>query len=87
MRVEIRRMVEVRVVLFGVGDRPIRMRRAEQALVTSVRLKEGIAAAQVTLEKDIAPSSDNQASAATRLHLARVLLQRALLQFQLVMED
>jgi aerobic carbon-monoxide dehydrogenase medium subunit len=85
-RVETRRMVEVRLVLFGVGDRPVRMRRAEQALVVSARLDEGIAAAQATLEKDLAPLSDNQASAATRLHLARVLLQRALLQFQPVMD-
>jgi aerobic carbon-monoxide dehydrogenase medium subunit len=85
-RVETRRMVEVRLVLFGVGDRPVRMRRAEQALVASARLDEGIAAAQATLEKDLAPLSDNQASADTRLHLARVLLRRALLQFQPVMD-
>jgi carbon-monoxide dehydrogenase medium subunit len=85
-RVETRQMVEVRLVLFGVGDRPIRMRPAEQVLVGSARLDEGIAAAQTTLEKDFAPLSDNQASAATRLHLARVLLQRALLQFQPVMD-
>jgi carbon-monoxide dehydrogenase medium subunit len=85
-RVETRRMVEVRLVLFGVGDRPVRMRRAEQALVASARLDEGIAAAQATLEKDISPLSDNQASADTRLHLARALLRRALLQFQPVMD-
>jgi carbon-monoxide dehydrogenase medium subunit len=81
-RIEARRVAEARIVLFGVGDRPIRMTRAERALVDGLDYKTGITAAQATLDADLAPSSDNQASAETRLHLARVLLGRALTQFQ-----
>jgi carbon-monoxide dehydrogenase medium subunit len=81
-RIEARRVAEARIVLFGVGDRPMRMTRAERALVVGLDHKAGITAAQATLDADLAPSSDNQASAETRLHLARVLLGRALAQFQ-----
>lgn len=77
-----RRMAELRVVLFGVADRPVRMLRAEQALIAAAGLEAGIIAAQATLADDLRPSSDNQASAETRLHLARVLLGRALLKFK-----
>jgi len=81
-RIEARRVAEARIVLFGVGDRPMRMTRAERALVVGLDHKAGITAAQATLDADLVPSSDNQASAETRLHLARVLLGRALAQFQ-----
>jgi CO/xanthine dehydrogenase FAD-binding subunit len=60
----------------------MRMTRAERALVVGLDHKAGVTAAQATLDADLAPSSDNQASAETRLHLARVLLGRALAQFQ-----
>jgi carbon-monoxide dehydrogenase medium subunit len=67
--------------MFGIADRPLRIDAAEKALLSAANLKEGIAAAQATLAKALEPPSDNQTSSEARLHLARVLLGRALAQF------
>ena len=61
-----------RCVFLAVGDGPVRARRAEAAA--------GVAAAQAALPQDLDPPGDLNASSATRLHLARVLLGRALTQ-------
>ena len=66
----------LRIVFFGVGDRPARATKLEQAL-------EGQPAAAIehaleALEFD--PRADLQASAATKKHLARVLAGRVLKQ-------
>ena len=68
--------------MFGVGERPVRITKAENALLAQANLTDGILAAQATLNSTLNPSYDNQTSAETRLHLARVLLGRALAQFQ-----
>lgn len=75
-RLEGRRLAELRLVLFGVGDRPIRARAAEQALTGAAEAVDGIACAQAALSLDLSPASDTHASAETRLHLARVLVAR-----------
>ena len=66
-----------RLVFFSVGETPLLAPRAAAAL-DGKRFDDGAAlqAAQAALESDLAPPSDLQASAATRLHLARVLLGR-----------
>jgi len=67
---------DMRVALFGVGDRPLRARGFEKAL-------EGQSAIDVALAKlddDLAPRGDLHASAATKLHLAKVLAGRVLRQ-------
>ena len=79
-RLNTRRFADIRVVMFGIADRPMRIYAAEKALLSAANLKEGIAAAQATLAKALEPPSDNQTSSETRLHLARVLLGRALAQ-------
>ncbi len=60
----------LRLVFFAVGDGPTAAPHAAAA--------HGIAAAQAALASDLDPCSDLNASSATRLHLARVLLGRAL---------
>ena len=64
-----------RIVFLAVGNGPTIARHAAAAL------PEGIAAAQARLGDDLDPSGDLQAAPATRLHLARVLLGRALQEF------
>jgi len=70
----------VRLAFLGCGDRPLRAPRAESLATDAcgssrvpsrALLKEALAA-------DLDPPSDLQASADTRLHLAAVLVERAL---------
>ena len=65
------RLGEVRLGYFGVGDTPVRAKRAEAALAAG-SLDDAIKA----LGSDLAPSGDVQATAATKKHLAGVLLKR-----------
>ena len=62
---------EVRLVFFGVGATPVRAKSAERALVNG-----DIEAAVQSLGSDLAPHDDVQADAATKMHLAGVLLRR-----------
>ena len=71
------RAEELRLVFLGCGDRPTRARAAEAAGLRS-RAAERLAALRSALEKDLAPQADPNASAATRMHLAAVLADRAL---------
>lgn len=64
-----------RIVFMAVGNGPVMARHAAAAL------PQGIAAAQAALAQDLDPAGDLQASPATRLHLARVLLGRTLAAF------
>ncbi len=71
------RAEELRLVFLGCGDRPTRARAAEAAGLRSPA-GERLAALRGALEKDLAPQADPNASAATRMHLAAVLADRAL---------
>jgi len=68
---------QVRLVYLGVGDAPVPARSAMAALEGQRATPEAIAAAQAALEQDLAPPADLYHSAAAKLHLARVLLGRA----------
>jgi carbon-monoxide dehydrogenase medium subunit len=70
-----RRLGAVRLAFFGVGDRPSRARRAEAALESG-----NLDAAVAALQHDLSPHTDVHASAATRRHLAGVLLRRVAAQ-------
>ena len=62
---------DVRLAYFGVGNVPLRAKKAE------TRLTEGnIDEAVKALDADLDPSSDVQATGATKRHLAGVLLRR-----------
>jgi carbon-monoxide dehydrogenase medium subunit len=63
----------VRLAFFGVGDIPVRARKAEEALANG-----DVDAAVVAL--DLAPHDDIQATAAEKKHLAGVLLRRVAAQ-------
>jgi carbon-monoxide dehydrogenase medium subunit len=67
---------DLRIVFFGVGDRPARATKLEQAL--DGQPAAAIERALEALELD--PRADLQASAATKQHLARVLAGRVLKQ-------
>ncbi len=62
-------------VFFAVADGPV------PAPAAMAALPHGIAAAQAALAQDLRPAGDLNAAPATRLHLARVLLGRALTEF------
>ncbi|MGO8916443.1 MAG: hypothetical protein ACLQJR_11105, partial [Stellaceae bacterium] len=61
---------------FGIGGKPVEAPAAAAALAAGITA-ERIAAAQAALGRDLDPPGDLQADAATKLHLARVLLGRA----------
>ena len=67
------RLTDLRLAFFGVGATPLRARAAEAALM---RGEDAVAA----LADDLDPPTDVQASAATRQHLAGVLLRRVAAQ-------
>ena len=66
------RLAGVRLAYFGVGNVPVRAKAAEAALADG-----SIDDAVMALATDLAPSGDVQATGATKVHLAGVLLRRA----------
>jgi carbon-monoxide dehydrogenase medium subunit len=66
-----------RLAFFGVADRPVLAEAAQRVVAGS----GGTVAAQAALEHDLKPIGDGECDAATKLHLARVLLGRALAAF------
>lgn len=63
---------EVRLAFFGVAPTPVRARAAEEVLAAGAAVHHAVAA----LADDLDPQDDVEASGATRLHLAGVLLKR-----------
>jgi len=72
------RFSDLRVVLFGVGDRPARAAQFERALEGQPATVKAVESAVTKLDADIDARADLQASAATKRHLARVLAQRVM---------
>ena len=71
-------LTRLRLVYLGVGDAPVAAAGAMAQLEGKRATPEAIAAAQAALEQDLSPAADLTHSATTKLHLARVLLGRAL---------
>src|SRR5687768_3774905 len=67
-----------RIVLFSVGEGPVRSGSAERALTGSTGDPAAIRAAAEAVQQDIDPPADIHASAAYRRQLATVLTGRAL---------
>ena len=65
------RLADLRLVFFGVGDRPVLARQAAAALESG-----DIPGAQAALAGELDPPDDVAVRGATRVHLARVLLGR-----------
>ena len=71
---------ECAISLMAMDDKPILAPSAMKSLAGQQIHSESILQAQNALEKDLDPPGDLQANAATKKHLARVLLSRALTQ-------
>jgi carbon-monoxide dehydrogenase medium subunit len=69
---------DMRVVFFGVGDRPQRAAQFERALDGQPAAAKTIDAGLPKLDADLSPRADLHGSAATKLHLAKVLAGRVL---------
>lgn len=67
-----------RLVLFGVGDTPVRVRSIEAALVGQPPDQATIRAAAAAVTQEINPGTDQHASTAYRSEVAVVLVERAL---------
>ncbi len=72
------KFTDMRVAFFGVGDRPQRAAQLERALDGRPAAAKTIAAALAELDADLSPCADLHGSAATKLHLAKVLAGRVL---------
>jgi carbon-monoxide dehydrogenase medium subunit len=73
---------DMRVVFFGVGDRPQRAAQFERALDDQPAAAKSVDAALGELGADLSPRADFHGSAATKLHLAKVLAGRVLKQME-----
>jgi carbon-monoxide dehydrogenase medium subunit len=73
-----RKFSDMRVVFFCVGDRPLRAMRFERALDGRPAAAKSIEDALGELDADLPPRADLHGSAATKLHLAKVLAGRVL---------
>ena len=67
---------ELRLAFFGAGPKPLRARRAEACFLRANLNAAAIAQAKLDLAKDLDPFDDIHATAATKLYLASVLLER-----------
>ena len=69
------RLITLRLCFFGLGERATLCPTAS-GILTQPLTPNVVANAQAALARDLQPQNDHQASAAARLHLARVLLAR-----------
>jgi carbon-monoxide dehydrogenase medium subunit len=69
---------DARIVFFGVADRPVRVPAAEQALAGLAPGTEAGERAAAALDGALQPQGDLNATAEMKLHLAKVLLRRAI---------
>lgn len=69
---------DARLAYLAVGDGPVLAGRAMAALQGKALDAAAIQSAQQALDQDLSPNGDLQADPATKIHLARVLLGRAL---------
>jgi carbon-monoxide dehydrogenase medium subunit len=72
------RIGDARLAFLGAGSKPVLAVRAASALEGRPPDARAVAAAQAALEADLDPSADLYCTRETKLHLARVLLGRAL---------
>jgi aerobic carbon-monoxide dehydrogenase medium subunit len=79
-RVDGRRLADVRLVFFGVGGQPVPAAAASAVLEAGAIDHAAVAAAQDALAEDLDPTAGLHAGAATKLHLARVLTARVVVQ-------
>jgi len=69
---------DLHIAFFGVGDRPLRATQFERALEGQSATGKALEGALAELDADLDPRADLQASAETKLHLAKVLVKRVM---------
>lgn len=69
---------DIRLAFFAVGDRPILATAAAGKLAGGAMTSATLADASATLDTELDPHEDQQASASMRRHLAKVLLNRCM---------
>jgi aerobic carbon-monoxide dehydrogenase medium subunit len=69
---------DLRLAFLGAGGKPVLAKAAAAAVEGKAYGPDSVAAAQAALARDLDPPADLYSSAATKLHLARVLAGRAL---------
>jgi len=72
-----RRLADVRLAFIGAGPRPMLARHAMAALEGKPAAADAAGAAAEALSLDLEPIGDLYSTPATKMHLARVLLRRA----------
>lgn len=81
LRMDADRCVDARIVLGGVADRPVRAPDAEAMLAAGVPVdRECAHEAAEMAAADLSPPADVHASSRVRTHLARVLVERTVLE-------
>lgn len=70
----------LKLVFLGAGDTPMLAKNTSQIVVNEGLSENAIAAAQEALAQDLDPAADLYHTAATKLHLARILTARVLRQ-------
>jgi carbon-monoxide dehydrogenase medium subunit len=73
-----RRFSDLRIVIFGAGDKPVRAIHLENALQDQNASPDSIRRVMTALDADIDPRDDLHAKSETRRHLAKVLAVRVL---------
>jgi carbon-monoxide dehydrogenase medium subunit len=72
---------DARIVFFGVADRPVRIQAAEESVAGLAPGAEAGERAAAALDGALEPQGDLNATAEMKLHLAEVLLRRAISDF------
>lgn len=78
VRLEAGQMSDVRVVLTGVSDTPVRATAAESVLLGAEPTDEALTEAAGQVSRDLSPPADLHGTSAYRRHLAGVLTRRTL---------
>jgi carbon-monoxide dehydrogenase medium subunit len=78
VRTEGAHIVEARIVVIGVSDKPVRRREAEQALAGAEPTRAAFEEAAALAADSLTPPSDLHGTSTYRRHLVRVLVRRAL---------
>jgi carbon-monoxide dehydrogenase medium subunit len=73
-----RRFSDLKIVIFGAGDKPVRAIHLETALQDQDASSDRVRHAVTALDADIDPRDDLHATSETRRHLAKVLAARVL---------
>ena len=76
------RVVFMRIVVFGVVDRPVAAPKAAKSLVGNDLGVASIEAALEALGSDVSPLTDLHHDEATKMKLLRVLVKRALIELK-----